>query len=84
MEKSLVKIYEIPFSYLAAIFVFVFDFQYDNNQIIRERKMEAEESMTSNFNKSSFANDRSSSLRNSTGKRKKTNAERIGLHKEKR
>ena len=49
-------------------------------QIMRERKMEAEESMLSNFkSSSSFMTTRSSS-----GKRKKTNAERIGLQKEKR
>ena len=55
---------------------------------MRERKMEAEESMISNFNKSNFSNNdknsNSSGIRHSSGKRKKINAERIGLHKEKR
>ena len=49
--------------------------------------MEAEESMISNMNKSNFSNDKiksSGGVRHSSGKRKKSNAERIGLHKEKR
>ena len=65
-------------------FSFVFDVVSNRFQIMRERNLESGESMLSNFNKSSFSNDRSSSMRHSSGKRKKTNAERIGLPNEKR
>eukprot|EP00551_Chaetoceros_affinis_P003967 CAMPEP_0203647920 /NCGR_PEP_ID=MMETSP0088-20131115/17196_1 /ASSEMBLY_ACC=CAM_ASM_001087 /TAXON_ID=426623 /ORGANISM="Chaetoceros affinis, Strain CCMP159" /LENGTH=72 /DNA_ID=CAMNT_0050505751 /DNA_START=26 /DNA_END=244 /DNA_ORIENTATION=+ len=55
--------------------------EYD--EILRERKMEmGDESMVSNFNKSNFTNEKSS--RSSNSKRKKSNAERIGIHKGRR